>query len=43
MGVSLERIRQIEAKALRKCRNPSKKTLTEKITHKELRKAILGE
>lgn len=33
----------IEARALRKCRHPSRRHFVEKITHKELRTAILGE
>lgn len=41
--VSRERARAIEQKALRKCRMPSRKKLSEKLTHKELRTDILGD
>lgn len=40
---SRERVRQIEAKALRKCRHPSRKTLVDRITHKELKMHIRNE
>ena len=40
--VTRERIRQIYAKAIRKCRHPSKKKYVDLITHKELRKEITG-
>lgn len=42
MDTKREYIRQIEAKALRKLRSPTRKTQVEKITHKALRKAIFG-
>ena len=43
MGVSGNRIAQIESKVLRLCRHPTRRTLAEALTHKELRKDILGE
>jgi len=43
IGVDRERVRQIEAKALRKCRDPKKRSLVEKIMHKALREAIGGD
>lgn len=38
-----ERVRQIQSKALRKCRHLTRRHLVEKLTHKDLRVAILGE
>lgn len=40
LGVSRDRVSQIQAKALRKCRHYSRAALAKKITHKELREAI---
>lgn len=41
--ISRERVRMIEAKALRKLRHPSRKEMLSKITHKELLKLTIGE
>ena len=43
LGVSGQQIRNIGVKALRKCRHPTRRNLVENLTHKELKKAILGE
>lgn len=43
VGVSKERVRQIYLKGLRKLRHPSRRNLVNKIIHKELKEAILGE
>lgn len=43
LGVTREIIRQVQMKALRKCRHPSRAHLARDLTHKELRLAILGE
>lgn len=43
VGVTKERVRGIENKALRKCRMPSRKKFAEAITHKKLKEDILGE
>ena len=42
LGISRERIRAIQHKALVKCRHPSRRKLVERVTNLELRKAILG-
>jgi len=43
LKITRERIRQIECKALRKCRDPVRKPFVDKITHKELKRDIIGE
>jgi DNA-directed RNA polymerase specialized sigma subunit len=43
LDISRERVRQIELKAIRKCRHPSRRFACEDLTHLELRKAIIGE
>lgn len=43
IGVTRERVRQIQTKALRKCRHPNRKKLVDALTHKDLRKDILGD
>jgi DNA-directed RNA polymerase sigma subunit (sigma70/sigma32) len=43
LGVTIERVRQRYSKALRKLRAPRQKELMNKITHKELKKAVFGE
>lgn len=43
MCVTRERVRQMESKVMRKMRNPTRIELAKKITHRALRKAILGE
>lgn len=43
LNLSPERIRQLETRALRKCRHASRIQLAEDITHLELRRAIFGE
>lgn len=42
-GITRERVRQITAKALRKCRHPKRIELARKIKHDKLRIAICGE
>ena len=41
-GVSATRIKQIQSKALRKCKHSSRKHLVDNLTHVGLKKAILG-
>lgn len=43
MNVTPERIREIEAKALRKLRHPERRKYVELITHKQLKKDLIGE
>lgn len=43
IGISSERVRAIEVKALRKLRHPSRKSLAQKIKHALLKKSIFGE
>lgn len=43
LNLSIERIRQIESRALRKCRHPSRKDLVMNCGHKELINCIMGE
>lgn len=43
LDISRERVRQIESKAIRKCRTPARRFTVEDLTHLELRKAIIGE
>lgn len=43
LSVTRERVRQLEVKALRKMRHPSRRNLLDMLTHKELKKDILGE
>lgn len=43
LNVTGSRVSNICAKALRKCRHPSRRDLAEDLTHKEFRVAILGE
>lgn len=43
ISLSSERIRQIQCKAIRKCRHASRKSLVQNITHLELKHDILGE
>jgi DNA-directed RNA polymerase specialized sigma subunit len=43
LGISRERVGEIQNKALRKCRHPCRRGLVENLTHLELRKAVLGE
>jgi DNA-directed RNA polymerase sigma subunit (sigma70/sigma32) len=42
MGISGERVRVLEARALRKCRAVCRKELVSKLTHKKLYKDITG-
>lgn len=42
LNISRERVSNIQCKALRRCRHPNYKHLTEQLTHLELRKDILG-
>lgn len=42
IGVSPERTRQIEAKAIRKCRHPSRKHLVDALKDSKFKKSILG-
>jgi len=42
LNLSADRIRQIQSKALRKMRHPSRRKFVEVLTHKELREDILG-
>ncbi len=41
--VTSEPIRQIESKAIRKLRHPSRRNLVDKIIHKELKRMIIGD
>ncbi len=41
-GVSGTHVKQIQSKALRKCKHPSRKHLVDSLTHVGLKKAILG-
>ncbi len=43
IGISRERVRQIEAQAIRKCRHVSRKYMVDEIDHLKLKKAITGE
>ena len=42
-NISRERIRQIESKALRKLKHPTRIEKVRLLTHKELRKSVIGE
>jgi len=42
LGISRERVRQIQRKALRKMKHPSRKNLVNRLTHKSLKDDILG-
>ncbi len=43
LGFNQEVVRQVQSKALRKLRFPSRKDLVQKLTHKKLKKDITGE
>ena len=43
IGNTRERVRQLQSKALKKCRHPNRKDLVKKLTHRDLKSDILGD